>query len=200
MWQSPTSRTRAAASAKNKQNSRLRRALRLRRIEFEIRIANSDKVIAGRILVSDIDPDGGVFYSSTPIPAGSDVTFTLKDPCHFILKAHVAWSQEQTSSYKVVSINPFHFRTAVNFRFDNPEHEEAFGNICAELSGEKVAKSMIAPAAAAPAPMEASPEAPLGAETLIGVPTDVPPAEIAAEAAALPEEVAAPAEEIPLAA
>lgn len=136
MWQAPNNRVRAAATLKSRERGRWRRGFHLKRVEFEVKIDGSGKVLRGRMLLSDLMNHGIEFYTNSPLFAGQELSITIRDPKSFDLKAKVMWCQEQMASYKVISPTPFSWRTGVVLSFVDQAQGYEFAVFCHEHTCE----------------------------------------------------------------
>lgn len=88
------------------------------------------------MLLSDLSPDGMAIYTSVSLTPGQEISLCLKDPQEFEIKGQVAWCQAQTSTYHIVSANPFSYRVGLALSFSTPEQAKAFADFCQQMSDE----------------------------------------------------------------
>ncbi len=141
MWQAPSHRVRALASAKKRARERQRKAIHLKLVDGEIRIlgnhlGDGSKGAAIRVILNDLGSKGLGIFSSSPFMVGQEISITLEKPKRFFVKGRIAWCQEHDANSHVISNNPFSYRMGIVFTFADADEERKVREYCEILSKE----------------------------------------------------------------
>ncbi len=135
MWQAPSHRIRALASAKRRQRERQRLAIHIKQVEGEVTIANAQgPAVPARIVLNDIAPKGVGVFTPEPFGIGQEVELKISKPKEINLRGRVAWCQEYDANSHILSQTPFSFRIGIVFSLDNSEDEQNVKSYCEELA------------------------------------------------------------------
>ncbi|MBI3555788.1 MAG: PilZ domain-containing protein [Deltaproteobacteria bacterium] len=91
---------------------------RLQRTSAQIQIRETGDVIAGRVFLSDITPDGVGVFLAAPLQKGEEVFLVLEHPKHLFLRAEVVWCNLYRRDTRIISAENFQYRAGIKFQFD----------------------------------------------------------------------------------
>jgi hypothetical protein len=137
MWQSPSSRTRAAQAAKKRERDRLKPHLRIQKVHAEIKVlgAMRDPQFADcQVVLNDFSPLGVSLFSNTPLMVGDEVALTLEQPKQFYIKGRIISCQEYDATSRVLSKNTYSYRIGIQFKFETDEEKAEVKAYCDHIA------------------------------------------------------------------
>jgi hypothetical protein len=141
MWQSPSSRTRAAQAMRKKERDRLKPHLRLQKVRAEVKVlgkAVEPQFADCQVVLNDFNPLGVALFSSSPLMVGDEVALTLEEPKQFYIKGRIVSCQEYDATSKVISQNTFSYRIGIQFKFETEEEKAEVKAYCDQIAQESL--------------------------------------------------------------
>jgi len=107
---------------------------RFRRTLAQIQIQETGQIIAGRVFLHDLSPEGvGVFLSGA-VARGDNVSIVISKPRAIYLRGTVVWCALYANKTRVLSVDNFRYRARIHFLFDSQDDRAEVAKYCESIA------------------------------------------------------------------
>jgi len=82
----------------------------------------------GRMLLNEVSQTGFIFFATTPLMVGNEISVTVEHPIRFFSKARIIGCVEIPMSFGIVREDDFKYRVTVEFVPSGEEQKREFQN------------------------------------------------------------------------
>ena len=107
---------------------------KFRRTLAQVQIQETGEILAGRVLLHDLTPDGVGLFVAGPLSRGDAVSIVINKPRHIFLRGKVVWCTLFTYKTRVLSAENYKYRVRIHFEFDSQDDRAEVAKYCESIA------------------------------------------------------------------